>query len=153
MIIVPTPEEGSPRLPGSCGGNNCALDADETHRILVVDDDESLRDLMVETLKPERYEVDVASTCQDALPLILFRDYCGILLDIILPDANGMSLFRQIARRRPEMRPRVIFITGAMGQDEADRISKLMRNRVLLKPFRIEELIAAIHQVDNRVLR
>ena len=130
----------------SLGGD---LVADERHRILAVDDDETILSLMVDTLSSQQYQVDVARTCEDALPLILFRDYCSIILDIVLPDANGMSLFRQIARRRPALRPRVIFVTGAMDQAEARRFVKLIDNRVLLKPFRLGELITAVRQVDS----
>ena len=125
------------------------LVADQRHRVLAVDDDETILSLMVETLSSQNYEVDVATNCEDALPLILFRDYCGIILDIVLPDANGMSLFRQIARRRPALRPRVIFVTGAMDHGEARRFVKLIDNRVLLKPFRLDDLISAVRQVDN----
>ncbi len=129
------------------------LVADQRHRVLAVDDDETILSLMVETLSSQNYEVDVARSCEDALPLILFRDYCGIILDIVLPDANGMSLFRQIARRRPALRPRVIFITGAMDHGEARRFVKLIDNRVLLKPFRLDDLISAVRQVDNGLNR
>ena len=146
-------ETGSGIDPKAIGGLRRDLGSDERHRILAVDDDETILSLMVETLSSQHYQVDVARTCEEALPLILFRDYCGIILDIVLPDANGMSLFRQIARRRPALRPRVIFVTGAMDHDEARRFVKLIENRVLLKPFRLGDLISAVRQVDGPSFR
>lgn len=140
-----------PRLVS--GGAEQGLDSDETHRILVVDDDETVLELMVEILGRHRYQVDVARSCGDALPLILFRDYCGIILDLILPDANGLSLFRQISLRRPRLRPRVIFVTGAMDSVEAQRFVNLIHNRILLKPFRLHDLVSAVHQVDSLAFR
>jgi DNA-binding response OmpR family regulator len=135
------------------GGPNEADESDETHRILAVDDDESLLEMMVATLAGQRYHVDVATTCKDALPLILFRDYCGIILDLLLPDANGLSLYRHIAQRRPGLRSRVIFVTGAMDRDEADRFVQLIDNRVLLKPFRLNDLLNAVREIDARAWR
>jgi len=121
---------------------------DEEHRILAVDDDEIILQLMAEALRGQRYQVDVATSCQDALPLLMFRDYCGVILDLILPDANGLSLYRQIARRKPVLRPRVIFVTGAMDKREARRFVKLLDNPVLLKPFHLEELVEAVRVLE-----
>jgi DNA-binding response OmpR family regulator len=121
---------------------------DEEHRILAVDDDEVILELMAETLRGQRYHVDMATSCQDALPLLMFRDYCGIILDLVLPDANGLSLYRQIARRKPMMRPRVIFVTGAMDKREARRFVKLLDNPVLLKPFRLDDLVEAVRVLE-----
>src|SRR5262249_7258957 len=95
MISSAAINEGGPTKL-SPGGDGSALDTDHDHRILAVDDDETILELMATALAGQQFKVDVARTCEDALPMILFRDYCGIILDIILPDANGLSLFRQI---------------------------------------------------------
>jgi DNA-binding response OmpR family regulator len=148
MTPLSAGQTGSELDPRFTDGIRRDINPAERHRVLAVDDDETILSLMVETLSSQHYEVDVARSCEDALPLIMFRDYCGIILDIVLPDANGMSLFRQIARRRPALSPRVIFVTGAMDHGEARRFVKLIDNRVLLKPFRLGDLIAAVRQVD-----
>jgi len=140
-------------IPHDCGVPHENLDNDETHRILAVDDDEIILELMAETLRSQKYHVDVATNCQDAMPLLMFRDYCGVILDLILPDANGLSLYRQIARRKPLMKPRVIFVTGAMDKREARRFVKLLDNRVLLKPFRLNDLVEAVRSLEARGLR
>jgi DNA-binding response OmpR family regulator len=142
-----------PIIPHDCGLEHEGLDNDETHRILAVDDDEIILELMAETLRSQKYHVDVATNCQDAMPLLMFRDYCGVILDLILPDANGLSLYRQIARRKPLMKPRVIFVTGAMDKREARRFVKLLDNRVLLKPFRLNDLVEAVRSLEARGLR
>ena len=121
---------------------------DQEHRILAVDDDEIILGLMAETLRMQRYQVDLATSCQEAMPLLMFRDYCGVILDLVLPDANGLSLFRQIARRKPLMKPRVIFVTGAMDRKEARRFNRLIDNRVLLKPFRLDDLVEAVRTLE-----
>jgi len=145
--------EATPADLIDCGATHTHSDADETHRILAVDDDEVILELMAETLRGQKYHVDVATSCQDALPLLMFRDYCGVILDLVLPDANGLSLYRQIARRKPLMRQRVIFVTGAMDKREARRFVKLLDNKVLLKPFRLNDLVEAIRHLESKGLR
>ena len=149
-LVVPEPEPGA---SDSCGLAHKDLSTDEDHRILAVDDDEIILELMAETLRGQRFHVDVARSCQDALPLLMFRDYCGVILDLVLPDANGLSLYRQIARRKPIMKPRVIFVTGAMDKREARRFVKLLDNRVLLKPFRLNDLVDAVRDLETRWVR
>ena len=145
--------EATPADLIDCGATHTDMDADETHRILAVDDDEIILELMAETLRGQKYHVDVATSCQDALPLLMFRDYCGVILDLVLPDANGLSLYRQIARRKPLMRQRVIFVTGAMDKREARRFVKLLDNKVLLKPFRLTDLVEAVRNLEAKGLR
>ena len=145
--------EATPADLIGCGATHTHSDADETHRILAVDDDEIILELMAETLRGQKYHVDIATSCQDALPLLMFRDYCGVILDLVLPDANGLSLYRQIARRKPLMRQRVIFVTGAMDKREARRFVKLLDNKVLLKPFRLNDLVEAVRNLEAKGLR
>jgi DNA-binding response OmpR family regulator len=118
-------------------------------RVLAVDDDETILDLLAQTLETQRYDVDVARTCEDALPQVLFRDYSVILIDLILPDTNGLSLYRQITRRRPSLRSRVIFVTGALDTGEAVRFVRLVNAPILRKPFDLGDLIATVRRLDS----
>jgi DNA-binding response OmpR family regulator len=119
----------------------------QSRRILAVEDDDLMLELLSGVLGAERYAVDVAQSCEEALRYALFRDYATILLDLILPDGNGLQLFRQIARRRPAFRERVIFVTGALSRSEARRLSKLVDNPLILKPFRLEDLVTIVQRV------
>jgi len=121
----------------------------DRQRILAVDDDEVVLDLLTQTLTEQRYHVDVAMTSEDALPQILFHDYTGILIDLVLPDSNGLALYRQIARRRPALASRVIFVTGALDTAEAVRFVKLVNAPVLRKPFDPGDLISAVRRIAS----
>ncbi len=123
--------------------------APENQRILAVDDDETILDLLTQTLTAQRYRVDLARTCEDALPQILFHDYSGILIDLVLPDSNGLSLFRQIVRRRPALSARVLFVTGALDTREAVRLVSLVNAPVLRKPFDLGDLVAAVRRITS----
>jgi DNA-binding response OmpR family regulator len=125
------------------------LHAVEHHdrRILVVDDDPPMLDVMSRVLALNAFRVDTARSVEEAQPLALGGRYHGILLDLILPDANGLSLYRRIARRRPALKPRVIFVTGMLDRSEVRRFRRLVDNRLLLKPFDLNELLAAVREV------
>jgi len=81
---------------------------------------------------------------------ILVVDDEEVILDLILPDANGLSLYRTIARRRPELAGRVIFVTGALQGAEAGRFMRPVDNHVLLKPFEPAEVVRAVRAVMSR---
>lgn len=118
-----------------------------TRRILVVDDDAAMLDVMSRTLSLNSYEVDTARTVEEALPLALTGRHHGILLDLILPDANGLFLYRKLAREDPSLSSRVIFVTGMLDRTEVRRFRKLVHNRLLLKPFDLYDLLKAVKDV------
>ena len=140
--------------PGPAGeeaadqGQRCT--SSQGRRILAVEDDDLMLEYLSSALDAERFTVDAAPTCEEAIRRILFRDYAIVLMDLILPDGNGLQLFRQIARRRPEIRSRIIFVTGALSRREARRFSKLVDNQLILKPFRLEDLITAVRRIESR---
>jgi len=116
-------------------------------RILVVDDDAPMLEVMSRVLSLNAYDVHTARSAEEALPLALGGRYDGILLDLILPDANGLFVYRKIARQRPALGPRVIFVTGMLDRGEVRRFRHLVDNRLLLKPFDLNELLAAVREV------
>ena len=123
---------------------------DAYSRILAVEDDDLMLEYLSSALDAERFTVDSAPTCEEAMRRVLFHDYSVILMDLILPDGNGLQLFRQIARRRPAIQSRIIFVTGALSRREARRFSKLVDNPLILKPFRLEDLITAVRRIESR---
>ena len=65
-------------------------------KILVIEDDPSLRELIVKSLEKERYVAEVADNVRTALFKIEDYDYDCILLDIMLPDGNGFNVLEQL---------------------------------------------------------
>jgi DNA-binding response OmpR family regulator len=118
-------------------------------RILVVDDDQPILDLMTQVLGLNAYEVETARTVEEALPLALSGRHHGILLDLILPDANGLLLYRKINREDPALGSRVIFVTGMLDRGEVQRFRRLVGNRLLLKPFDLNDLLEAVRRVAS----
>lgn len=117
-------------------------------KILVVEDDDALRDIIVRSLEKERYVVEYASDYTDALFRINDYDYDCIVLDIMLPGGSGLSLLEELKKMRK--RDSVIIIS-AKGSLE-DRVAGLDMGAddYLAKPFHLVELNARIKSVIRR---
>lgn len=111
----------------------------DTPRILVVDDEKTITDLVGIYLRNEGYDVTLAYTGADAARLILEREFDLAVLDIMLPDVDGFELLRTI---RTERTYPVIMLTARDSQ--ADKIEGLSlgADDYMVKPFRPLELVA-----------
>jgi len=110
---------------------------------LVVDDDLALQGLFLTLLARQGFAVDSAPNGRVAFDCLKRNTYSVILLDLMMPDVNGLELLDRLARESPALLRRVIVITGAAQPliDEVDvsRIWALMR-----KPFDIEDLVSQL---------
>ena len=124
------------------------IDGDDgPRRVLVVEDDESLLDLIGEMLRYCGCEPDLARSGQEALRLVSQRAYALILVDFILPGIGGQAFYRALTRRLPNAAERVVFMTGADLEASPLREFLLESGRpALSKPFgvrSIENLVRA----------
>ena len=92
------------------------------------------------------WAVDVVTNGRQALAALRERDYRVIVSDIVMPEVDGAGLYREIARWRPELLPRFIFISGFADTDTADFIRQT-RAPMISKPFRFEEIRQAVDEV------
>jgi DNA-binding NtrC family response regulator len=120
---------------------------DKQPRILVVDDDETIRTTMKAILQDEGYIVDLAATGKEAIQKTTEKNYNVALLDIRLPDMEGIELLKLLKDGIP--RTRKIMVTGYPSMQNA--ISALNKNAdaYLLKPVDIEKLLATVKQQIN----
>ena len=113
-----------------------------TFSVLVVDDDPGLQGLFLTLLARHGFAVDCAPNGRVAFDYLKRGSYSVVLLDLMMPDVNGLELLDRIGRESPALLRRVIVMTGAAQPlvDEVDvsRIWGLMR-----KPFDINELVDA----------
>jgi DNA-binding response OmpR family regulator len=112
-------------------------------RVLLVDDDEPLRNALVEQLKlHEEFVTETAADAAAALEIVKHQHYDVILLDVGLPDMDGRELCRLM--RRNGVRAPVVMLTGA--DSEADTILGLDAgaNDYITKPFRLGVLLARL---------
>lgn len=120
----------------------------ETMKLLIIEDDNSLREVMHRALTGEGYVVETASTYFEGCDKIAGYSYDCILLDIMLPDGNGLRLLEQIKALDKE--DRVIIISARDSLDDKIEGLDLGADDYLPKPFYMAELSARIKSVMRR---
>ncbi|HHV97044.1 MAG TPA: response regulator transcription factor [Clostridiaceae bacterium] len=118
------------------------------HKILVVDDERSILDLLEMILKREQFQVATASDGKSAMALLDSFNPDLVLLDIMLPDTNGHDLCREMTKKR---RVPIIMLTAK--NDIIDKVIglELGADDYITKPFDTRELIARIKAVLRRL--
>lgn len=117
-------------------------------KILIVEDEPSLRELIQRSLEKERYVVESAADFMSGLQKIEDYDYDCILLDIMLPDGDGLSLLERLKALRK--RENVIIISARDSLEDKVAGLELGADDYLPKPFHMAELNARIRSVLRR---
>ena len=110
-------------------------------RILVVDDEASIRDLLAKTLALAEYQVDTAADTGAALERVRIAEYDLPIADLKMPGMDGLTLIRQVKRIRTELP--IIIITGYSSESSALEAVNLGVAGYLTKPFRVPQVLAA----------
>jgi ribonuclease P protein subunit RPR2 len=116
-------------------------------RILVVDDDPSLRLLLRETLAADEFELEEVASAEEAHDVARFWRPSVVLLDVTLPGLDGLSFCRHLTKGDPESCPTVIMLTGTKMTDVEAR--EAGAQALLRKPFSPLELIRLIDHLDE----
>ena len=119
-------------------------------KILLVEDDQSLREIYSIRLTAEGFEIVSASDGEEALALAVKEKPDLILSDVMMPKISGFDML-DILRSTPETKDvRVIMMTALSSEDQRERGEKLGCDRYLVKSqVGIEDMINAIHEVLN----
>ena len=117
-------------------------------KILVIEDEPEMKGLIKQFLEDENYVVEVASDFHTGLDKIVSHDYDCILLDIMLPDGNGLELLQEL--KNLEKADSVIIISAKDSLDDKIKGLNLGADDYLTKPFHIAELNARIKSVIRR---
>jgi DNA-binding response OmpR family regulator len=120
-------------------------------RILLVEDDADLAEVVALGLRNETYAVDVATTCAAAEELLRTNDYDVACLDLGLPDGDGLDLVRRLGRDPDLRRPRRSLVLTARDA-VTDRVAGLDAGAddYLVKPFDFAELVARLRALGRR---
>ncbi len=117
-------------------------------KILIIEDEPELREILIRSLEKERYIVEAASCLEDALEKVREYNYDCILLDIMLPDGNGLSLLREV--KKLNRKENVIILSAKDSIDDKVEGLELGADDYLPKPFHLAELNARIKSVIRR---
>jgi len=117
---------------------------DKHARILVVDDDENIRKTMKAILEDEGYIVDLAATGSEAIQKTKEKAYNIALLDIRLPDMEGVELLKLIKDTVPHTRK--IMVTGYPSMQNAVAALNKNADAYLIKPVNVEKLLNTVKE-------
>ena len=112
-------------------------------RILIVEDEYSLADLVAARLKKEKYTVDISLDGEDGLYNALNDIYDLIILDIMLPKVNGIDILKEI--KTNNVKAKVIMLTAKSELDDKLLGFSEGANDYVTKPFHIDELVARVN--------
>ncbi len=117
-------------------------------RILIVEDEFSLADIIASRLKKEKYMVDVVEDGEEGLYYALSGVYDLIILDVMLPKMNGFDILKKI--RKEKITSKVIMLTAkSMLEDKLEGLEN-GANDYVTKPFHMDELVARVNvQLKN----
>src|SRR5512147_271945 len=123
-----------------------------TDTILIVDDEESIRKSLKDILGDEGYEVVTAASGREALDVLAESQPSLALLDIAMPDMDGIETLRRFKEARPDMQ--VVMITGHGTIDTAVQTTKMGAYDFLQKPLSLERVSLAVkHGLEEYRLR
>jgi excisionase family DNA binding protein len=110
-------------------------------RVLVVDDEASIRDLLAKTLALAEYDVDVAPDGRAALERMRMYPYDLLIADLKMPGMDGLTVIREAKRYKADLP--VIIITGFSTESSAIEAVNLGVAGYLTKPFRVPQVLSA----------
>jgi len=117
-------------------------------RILVVEDEKKVADIVARGLKAERYAVDVAHDGRNAWELAQACDYDLVILDLMLPEMSGAEVLQKV--RQKNSRVPILILTARDGMDDKVKNFEAGADDYLTKPFAFAELIVRVKALLRR---
>lgn len=118
-------------------------------RILVIEDDANTRDFLRRGLQEAGYRVEIASRADDGMALMRHNRFDIIVLDIMLPDGNGIQVCKTI--RETDARVPILFLTALGTTENVTAGLDAGADDYLVKPFKFAELLARVRTLLRRV--
>ena len=115
---------------------------DETARILIIDDDENIRKVLTTILEDEGYDVESVDTAKKAIERTRRKFYNLALIDIRLPDMEGIELLTKMKNTTPKIRK--LIITGYPTLQNAVEAVNRGADAYIMKPFEMEKVLEEI---------
>jgi CheY-like chemotaxis protein len=120
-------------------------------KVLIVDDDDEIRDLLRDVLEEEGFEVDTARDGREALTILQRENGWVVLLDIMMPNVDGREVLRQLEENQRLLDNNKIALMSAGGRlaQEHHRLNNKVVQALLPKPFDLEEVLNVVQQLAS----
>lgn len=116
-----------------------------TAKILIVDDEPFVRDLLEKVLRRSGHEVVAIATADEALAALEAGRFDLVLTDVVMPGMDGFDLLRRVKNSHPNIK--VIVLTGYARMQSISDFLLYGADDYLAKPFQVHELVAAVERV------
>ncbi|HVG25945.1 MAG TPA: response regulator [Thermoanaerobaculia bacterium] len=113
--------------------------------VLLADDNEATCTLIQALLRSD-FVVDVASDGREAIDKLKSRHYAAILLDLLMPVADGYAVLDHLTAERPDLLRRVLVVTASLSPRELQRVREYSIRAVIAKPFEVSVLQNAVRE-------
>jgi DNA-binding NtrC family response regulator len=122
-----------------------------TAPILLIEDEPSVIAFLRAALQRRGYEVVHASSGSEGLKRLKAGEFCGVISDIRMPGAvNGADVHAWIQTHRPELRTRIILISGDTANSETQALLAQSGTPCIEKPFRVQQLISVVEKTFGK---
>ncbi len=147
-IFLPAILEGSTEAPNSTPARNASpvSSALSGRKLLIVDDEESIREIVQDGLSARGMHVECAASSEEAIALLAGNTYDVVLCDFNLPGLSGEQLFEQLRAQSERSLPRFVFITGDLLEPSTIASFAERGAHVLQKPFHISALATLLSE-------
>jgi PAS domain S-box-containing protein len=149
-VVLPVPVENSPESATPAAPTRTVPTLSHVlrgHTALVVDDEDSIREIVQEGLSARGMEVEGAASAEEALAHLAKSNYDVVLCDFNLPGLNGEQLFTQLRAQRNVSPPRFVFMTGDMLEPDVIASFEGRGAYVMQKPFHIAALATLLSEL------
>jgi DNA-binding response OmpR family regulator len=116
-------------------------------RVLVVDDEASIRALLTTLLQSKGHQVDAVPDGRTAIQCVSENRYGVILLDVRMPDMSGLEVFTRIREIAASIASRVVFLTGDVMAEDTRGLLERTGALAIAKPFQFQELLRVIEGI------
>lgn len=113
-------------------------------RVLLADDDPFILELYKTALEGHHYQIDTAHDGKEALSAATKKPYDLVIMDIVMPNMNGIESIRAIRKKHPDM---PIIVISSFHDQFADVLAKLNVQCILIKPVMITQMIQSVQEV------
>jgi signal transduction histidine kinase/CheY-like chemotaxis protein len=121
--------------------------ASSAGRLLVVDDEEAIAELVRDVLEPEGWQVSTARDGMEALEYVRDAPFDVLLVDMRMPGMDGKEFFQALRERRPDLARRVVFATGDSGSEGTSQFLADAGTPLLGKPYDLRALVEVVSSV------
>jgi two-component system OmpR family response regulator len=118
------------------------MTSEHDRRVLVIDDDDDVRSVLVTALRQKSLIIDEASDGREALDLLCDNAYAVVLLDLIMPSVDGFAVCDAIERKGGV--PPVVLVVSGADRSVIDQLDSRRIHGVVRKPFDVEEIASVV---------